>query len=36
LLRVAGIMRYLVEHFPKIVYNQPPLAQAPPQDREGA
>lgn len=36
LLRVAGIMRYLVEHFPKIVYNQPPVAQAPPQDREGA
>lgn len=36
LLRVSNIMRYLVEHFPKTVYNQPPMAQSPPQDREGA
>jgi len=36
LLRVSNIMRYLVEHFPKTVYNQPPKAQSPPQDREGA
>lgn len=36
LVRVAGIMRYLVEHFPKTVYNQPPVSQSPSQDREGA
>lgn len=36
LLKVSNIMRYLVEHFPKTVYNQPPAAQTPPQDREGA
>ena len=36
LLKVSNIMRYLVEHFPKTVYNQPPKAQAPQQDREGA
>jgi CBS domain-containing protein len=36
LVKVSGIMRYLVEHFPKIVYNQPPVTQTPPQNREGA
>jgi CBS domain-containing protein len=36
LLKVSGIMRYLVEHFPKTVYNQPPVTQAPPLEREGA
>lgn len=36
LVKVSGIMRYLVEHFPKTVYNQPPVTQRPPHDREGA
>lgn len=36
LVKASGVMRYLVEHFPKTVYNQPPVAQTPTHDREGA
>lgn len=36
MLKAAGIMHYLVEHFPKAVYNQPPVAQVVMQQREGA
>ena len=36
-VKVSGIIRYLVEHFPKTVYNQPPLSPAGAQPtREGA
>ncbi|MGD9645559.1 MAG: CBS domain-containing protein [Pirellulales bacterium] len=37
IVKVSGIIRYLVEHFPKFVYNQPPLSPAGTQQaREGA
>lgn len=36
LLKAASIMHYLVEHFPKAVYNQPPAAHVAMQQREGA
>lgn len=36
LLKAASIMHYLVEHFPKTVYNQPPVAHIAMQQREGA
>lgn len=36
LLKAASIMHYLVEHFPKTVYNQPPVAHVAMQQREGA
>jgi CBS domain-containing protein len=35
-LSVKKIVRYLVEHFPSTVYNQPPDPQAVQHDREGA
>jgi CBS domain-containing protein len=34
--RVSGILRYLVEYFPNIVYNLPPQPHHTTQDREGA
>lgn len=34
-LQVSGIIHYLVEHFPKTVYNLPPVAHPLTQDREG-
>jgi CBS domain-containing protein len=34
--RVTGILRYLVEHFPSIVYNLPPKPHHSTQHREGA
>ncbi len=36
MLKAASIMHYLVEHFPKAVYNQPPVAQVAMDQREGA
>ncbi|MBX3411760.1 MAG: CBS domain-containing protein [Pirellulales bacterium] len=36
LVKVSGIVHYLVQHFPKAVYNQPPVARAATQEREGA
>ncbi len=35
-LNVAGILRYLVEHFPKVVYTLPPQPHQSTQEREGA
>lgn len=35
-LQVAGIVHYLVEHFPKTVYNLPPVAHPVMQHRDGA
>jgi CBS domain-containing protein len=35
-LSVRRIVRYLVEHFPQTVYNQPPDPNAVPKDRDGA
>jgi CBS domain-containing protein len=34
--RVSGILRYLVEFFPSVVYNLPPQPHHSTQDREGA
>ena len=34
-LPVAGIVHYLVEHFPKAIYNLPPVAHSVMHDREG-
>jgi len=34
--RVSGILRYLVEFFPSVVYNLPPQPYHSTQDREGA
>lgn len=34
-LEVAGIVHYLVEHFPKTVYNLPPVAHPMMHEREG-
>jgi CBS domain-containing protein len=36
LLRVRGILRYLVEHFPSVIYNLPPEPHHTTQEREGA
>ena len=36
ILKVSGIVRYLVEHFPKAVYNQPPAVRPAMMEREGA
>lgn len=35
LLQAAGIVHYLVQHFPKTVYNQPPVPYPLTQEREG-
>jgi CBS domain-containing protein len=35
-LNVAGIVHYLVEHFPKVVYTLPPQPHQSTQEREGA
>lgn len=35
-LKVSGILRYLVEHFPKIVYTLPPAPHHAANEREGA
>jgi predicted transcriptional regulator len=35
-LKVSGIIRYLVEHFPKVVYTLPPEPHHKPGTREGA
>jgi CBS domain-containing protein len=34
-LQVSGIVHYLVEHFPKMVYNLPPVPHPAMHDREG-
>ena len=36
ILSIKRIVHYLVEHFPNLVYTQPPNAHAVPQKREGA
>ena len=36
ILKVAGILHYLVDHFPKVVYNLPPEPFHATHDREGA
>lgn len=36
MLKSSSIMHYLVEHFPKTVYTQPPMARLTMQQREGA
>lgn len=36
LLKMASILHYLVQHFPKFVYNLPPEPGQTSQDREGA
>jgi len=35
MIKVSGIVRYLVEHFPKSVYNLPPSPDTVLQEREG-
>ncbi len=35
-LKVSNILRYLVEHFPKVVYTLPPEPHHRPSQREGA
>lgn len=34
-LQVSGIVHYLAEHFPKTIYNQPPVSHGVTQHREG-
>jgi CBS domain-containing protein len=36
IVRVSGIVHYLVQHFPKTIYNQPPVAYPATQHREGS
>ena len=36
LVKVSGIVHYLVEHFPGMIYNLPPVPGQISQDREGA
>jgi CBS domain-containing protein len=36
MLKVSGILHYLVECFPKTVYNLPPVPQSAPSERDGA
>ena len=35
-LKVSGILHYLVEHFPKVIYNLPPAPHHKTAEREGA
>lgn len=35
-VKVSGILHYLVEHFPSVIYTLPPEPDARPQEREGA
>lgn len=35
-VQTSGIVHYLVEHFPKTIYNQPPVAHPVTQEREGS
>lgn len=35
-IQVSAIVHYLVEHFPKTIYNQPPVARHVMQNREGS
>ncbi|MFV1968034.1 MAG: CBS domain-containing protein, partial [Pirellulaceae bacterium] len=35
-LKVSGILHYMVEHFPNVVYNLPPAPHHATQHREGA
>jgi CBS domain-containing protein len=35
-VKVSGILHYLVAHFPNVVYNLPPTPHYIPQEREGA
>jgi CBS domain-containing protein len=35
-VQVSGIVHYLVQHFPKTIYNQPPVAYPATQQREGS
>ncbi|HET6880137.1 MAG TPA: CBS domain-containing protein [Pirellulales bacterium] len=34
-VQVSGIVHYLAEHFPKTIYNQPPMSNTVTQHREG-
>lgn len=36
IVKVSGILHYLVEHFPKVIYNLPPTPHHTTQRREGA
>jgi CBS domain-containing protein len=36
LLKVSGVLRYLVEHFPKVIYTLPPAPHYRSSDRDGA
>jgi CBS domain-containing protein len=36
MLKVSGIVRYMVEHFPKVIYTLPPSPHHKTKDREGA
>lgn len=36
LLKVPGILHYMVEHFPQVIYNLPPTPHHNTQNREGA
>ena len=36
IVKVSGILRFLVEHFPKVVYTLPPKPHHITQEREGA
>ena len=36
MVKVSGIVHYLVQHFPKTIYNQPPVAYPATQQREGS
>jgi CBS domain-containing protein len=36
MVTVSGIVHYLVQHFPKTIYNQPPVAYPVTQQREGS
>jgi hypothetical protein len=36
LLKVSAILHYLVQHFPKYIYNLPPKSEHSTQHREGA
>ena len=36
IIKVEGILHYLVEHFPTVIYNLPPKPHYSTQDREGA
>ena len=36
IIKVEGILRYLVEHFPMVIYTLPPKPHYTTQEREGA